>query len=133
MTISADELLMEPGTTIALNTGGIAIATQGNATLTGIEIGAAPGNTVSMSSAGGRMTVASLTGLGGGYTDNLNLTLSAPGGFTFDSLWAAHADVRVPLGSLRINETRILDRATFTNPLTLVLVDLLVALLRFDS
>ncbi len=123
VTISADELLMEPGTTIALNTGGIAIATQGNATLTGIEIGAAPGNTVSMSSAGGRMTVASLTGLGGGYTDNLNLTLSAPGGFTFDSLWAAHADVRVPLGSLRINETRILDRATFTNPLTLVLVD----------
>jgi hypothetical protein len=123
VSISATEVLMEPGTTIALDTGSIAIATQGNATLAGIEIGAAPGNTVSMSSANGRMTIASLTGLGGGYTDNLDLTLSAPGGFTFDSLWTAHAAVRIPLGSLRINETRILDRATFTNPLTLVLVD----------
>ena len=65
----------------------------------------------------------SVTGFGGIPATNVNLTLSAPGGFAFDTFSAASATVNIPDGAFSIGHALILDRATFTNPMTLVLVD----------
>lgn len=65
----------------------------------------------------------SVTGYAGGIADHVNLTLSGPGGFAFDSFRTSTASVLLPLGPLTIDSALILDRATFENPLTMLLVD----------
>jgi filamentous hemagglutinin family protein len=65
----------------------------------------------------------SVTGFGGGIASYVDLTLSGAGGFALSDFWAASASVDIPLGTLSIASVLIEDRATFTNPLTLVLVD----------
>jgi hypothetical protein len=82
------------------------------------------GSSVSANVYGGASPVTgSVTGFGGAPATNVNLTLSAPGGFAFDTFSAASATVIIPDGAFSIDHALILDRATFTNPMTLVLVD----------
>ena len=65
----------------------------------------------------------SVTGFGGGMAGSVNLTLSGAGGFSLGTFWSATATVDNPLGTLSIGNAIIGDRATFTNPQTLLLVD----------
>jgi len=65
----------------------------------------------------------SVTGFGGGMATDVNLTLSGAGGFSLGNFWTAAATVDNPLGTLSIGNAIIGDRATFTNPQTLLLVD----------
>ena len=64
-----------------------------------------------------------MTGYGGGVANNVNLTLSAPGGFSLDSLLSSSANVRVPVGAFSVDTLLITDRATIDNPQTHVLID----------
>ena len=73
---------------------------------------------------GGSGTVGgSITGFGGGIASDVNLTLSGSGGFAFDNFFASTANVNLPLGAFSIDNALIVDRATFVNPLSTVLVD----------
>jgi hypothetical protein len=65
----------------------------------------------------------SVTGFGGGMANEVNLTLSGAGGFSLGSFLANNATVDNPLGSLGIGNAIIGNRATFSNPQTLLLVD----------
>jgi len=65
----------------------------------------------------------SITGYGGGIANNVDLTLSGPGGFAFDMLKAVDADINVPVGPFSVDSFLIADRASITNLQTEVLVD----------
>jgi hypothetical protein len=53
----------------------------------------------------------------------VNLTLSAPGGFSFGKLWSAAGSVSIPVGAFAVDSMIVIDRATVFNPLTRLLVD----------
>ena len=64
-----------------------------------------------------------VTGYRGGIAEDVQLTLSGVGGFALDKFWSNTAQVNNPVGTLTIEDARIMKRGTFANPLTLVLVD----------
>jgi hypothetical protein len=108
-------------------TAGVSVAGHDGVNVDTLNVGttldlAGPTVTANVFGAGGPVT-GSVTGYGGGVASNVDLTLSNPGGFAFSDFWAAAARVNVPIGSLGADSTIILDRATFTNPLTTLLVD----------
>lgn len=72
---------------------------------------------------GANPVTGSVTGIGGAPANSVNLILSGPGGFDFNNFIARTASVNIPLGTFSIDNAIILDRATFTNPQTRVLVD----------
>jgi len=65
----------------------------------------------------------SITGFGGVAASSVNLTLTSGGGFAFDAIRAALASIVIPAGAVSVNQLTIVDRATFSNPLTALLVD----------
>jgi hypothetical protein len=72
---------------------------------------------------GGPVVGGAITGFNGGIASNVNLTLSSPSGFALDSFSTAAGSVNVPAGFLTIDSVVIVDRATFSNPSTSLLVD----------
>ncbi len=109
------------------STTGVGVAGQGGVNIGTVNVGTQltlAGPQVSAVVNGGPGSVGgSVTGYAGGIADNVNLVLSGSGGFAFDSFWAATASVLLPLGPLSIENALIMDRATFQNPLTMLLVD----------
>ena len=51
----------------------------------------------------------SVTGIGGAPANNVNLILSGPGGFDFDTFIARTASVNIPLGTFSIDNAIILS------------------------
>jgi len=108
-------------------TAGVAIAGQGGVSVGAVNVGThltLAGPQVSAVVHGGPGSVGgSVTGYAGSIADHVSLTLSGSGGFAFNSFWTSTASVLLPLGPLSIDNTLISDRATFQNPLTMLLVD----------
>ncbi|MCC7484889.1 MAG: leukotoxin LktA family filamentous adhesin [Burkholderiales bacterium] len=65
----------------------------------------------------------SVTGYNGGIASSVNLVLSGAGGFAFGSFYTAAGGVSIPVGNFSFTDGVIIDRATFVNPQTSVLVD----------
>ncbi len=65
----------------------------------------------------------SVTGVGGGLANNVNLVLSNPAGFALDNFLSHTASVQVPVGPLSVANMQIVDRASIVNPLTTVIVE----------
>lgn len=105
----------------------ISLSGPGNVTAGTLNVGSSvylgADNIYAVINGGASPVTGSVTGFGGGIASNVDLTLSGPGGFALSDFWAASASVDIPLGALSIASVLIEDRATFTNPLTLVLVD----------
>ena len=105
----------------------VAVSGQTGVTVDTLNVGSnlvLAGPHVSAAVNGGPRTVGgSVTGYGGGIASDVDLTLSGSGGFAFDNFWASVASVNLPFGSFSIDNALIVDRATFVNPLSTVLVD----------
>ena len=105
----------------------VALSAPGTVTADMLNVGSslqlAGGNVIANVNGGAGTVTGSVTGFGGGIASDVNLTLSGAGGFAFGDFWTATASVNVPLGSFAISNALILDQATFTNPLSTVLVD----------
>ncbi len=117
------------GVTLASVSGttGVSIAGQAGVAVDAVNVGtsvqlAAPVITAVVNGGAGPVG-GSVTGFGGGIAGHVTLTLSGAGGFALGNFWAANATVDNPLGSLGIGSAIISDRATFSNPQTLLLVD----------
>ncbi len=65
----------------------------------------------------------SITGLSGVPASKVHLTLTSGGGFAFDALSAALANIVIPAGAVSVDQLTIVDRATFTNPSSALLID----------
>ncbi|MCY7306706.1 MAG: hypothetical protein LH632_11260 [Rhodoferax sp.] len=65
----------------------------------------------------------SITGFSGVPASNVNLTLTSGGGFAFDAFSAALAKIVIPAGAVSVDQLTIVDRATFTNPSSALLID----------
>ena len=106
---------------------GVDIAAPTEITVGQVNVGTAlslASDQISANVSGGAGSVGgSVTGFGGGIASDVNLTLSGPGGFAFSNFWAETANVNILLGSFWVDNALILDQATFTNPLTSLLVD----------
>ncbi|HQZ02069.1 MAG TPA: leukotoxin LktA family filamentous adhesin [Thauera sp.] len=64
-----------------------------------------------------------LTGYGGRPASSMNVTLSAAGGFHFDTVASLFGNLHVPIGSLAIDHFFVGDRMVVTNPQTRLLID----------
>ena len=106
---------------------GVSVAGAGGVEIDTVNVGTRldlAGPQIVASVNGGAAAVGgSVTGYGGGVANNVNLTLSAPGGFSLDSLLSSSANVRVPVGAFSVDTLLITDRATIDNPQTHVLID----------
>jgi hypothetical protein len=65
----------------------------------------------------------SVTGVGGGQANNVNVVLSNPSGFVLNNLLSHTAQVQVPVGPLSVANMHIADRASIVNPKTVVIVE----------
>jgi hypothetical protein len=82
------------------------------------------GDTVNATVNGGTQPVGgAITGFNGGVASNVDVTLSAPGGFTLASLFTTTGQVSIPVGPISIDNVLITERATLSNPMTSILVD----------
>lgn len=120
------------GTDVSIGTvtgDAVTISAPGNVTVTGNTVNVGSflqlfGNRIQAGIAGGNHIVGgSIGGFGGGVASDVRLTLSTPSGFAFTNFWAMNANVNIPNGWLSSRNTLIGNRAVFTNPVTLMLVD----------
>ncbi|WP_374319346.1 leukotoxin LktA family filamentous adhesin [Aquabacterium sp.] len=105
----------------------VSISAPDHITVGAINVGTAlnlASNQIQAAVTGGSTPVGgAITGYDGSVAQNVTLTLSGTGGFAFSDFWAVNADVSIPVGALSVGNAIILDRATFTNPKTTLLVD----------
>jgi hypothetical protein len=111
--------------TITANT--VSLSAPGSVTGGTLNVGSnvqLAGNLVTANiNGGGTVVGGSVTGFNGGIASIVDLMLSSPTGFALSNLSTVTGTIDIPSGSLSITNALIVDRATFTNPQTSLLVD----------